>query len=94
MGRAFPFTYQGRALRISTMTVDEGWELWVVEGERKVVCVARVSVDEAVERARRGEDLIASIAERTKTRLLSTGLDLPLHDAQPDPWESSAYRLL
>jgi len=31
--------------------VDEGWELWVVEGERKVVCVARVSVDEAVERA-------------------------------------------
>ena len=51
MGRAFPFTYQGRALRISTMTVDEGWELWVVEGERKVMCVARVSVDEAVERA-------------------------------------------
>jgi len=59
MGRAFPFTYQGRALRISTMTVDEGWELWVVEGERKVVCVARVSVDEAVERApRRRPDCI------------------------------------
>ena len=82
MGRAFPFTYQGRALRISTITVDEGWELWVVEGERKVVCAARVSVDEAVERARRGEDLIASIAEKTKTRILSAGLDLPLQDAQ------------
>jgi hypothetical protein len=82
MGRAFPFTYQGRALRISTVTVDEGWELWVVEGERKVVCAARVSVDEAVERARRGEDLIASIAEKTKTRILSTGLDVALRDAQ------------
>ena len=75
MGRAFPFTYQGRALRISTVTVDEGWELWVVEGERKVVCAARVSVDEAVERARRGEDLIASIAEKAKIRILSMGLD-------------------
>jgi hypothetical protein len=94
MGRAFPFTYQGRALRISTMTVDEGWELWVVEGERKVMCVARVSVDEVVERARRGEDLIASIAEKAKSRILSTGLDLALHDAQPDAWETSAYRLL
>jgi hypothetical protein len=94
MGRVFPFTYQGRALGISTMTVDEGWELWVVEGERKVVCVARVSVDEAVDRARRGEDLIASIAEKAKSRILSTGLDLPLHDAQPDARETSAYRLL
>jgi hypothetical protein len=81
-------------LRISTITVDEGWDLWVVEGERKVVCAARVSVDEAVERARRGEDLIASIAEKTKTRILSAGLDLPLHDAQPDAWETSAYGLL
>jgi hypothetical protein len=74
MGRAFPFTYEGRALRISTVTVDEGWELWVCEGARKVICAERVSIDEAVERARRGEDLISALAEKTKLRILSTGL--------------------
>lgn len=82
MGRAFPFTYQGRALRISTITVDEGWELWVFEGDRKMVCAARVSVDEAIERARSGEDLISALAEQTKLRILSAGLNFPSPDPQ------------
>ena len=83
MGRAFPFTYHGRVLRISTITVDEGWELWVCEGDRKVVCAAHVTVDEAVAGARRGEDLIAVTAENTKLRVLSAELNLPLLDSQP-----------
>lgn len=82
MGRAFPFIYQGRALRISTVTVDEGWELWVFEGDHKVVCAARVSVDEAVERARGGVDLISALAEQTKARILSAGLSLAFPDAR------------
>ena len=82
MGRTFPFTHQGRALTISIITVDEGWELWVIEGDHKVVCAARVSVDEAVERARGGEDLISALAEKTKLRVLSAELNLPPRDAQ------------
>lgn len=82
MGRAFPFTYQGRALRISPVTVDEGWELWIFEGDRKVLFAARVSVDEAVERARGGEDLISALAEQTMQRILSAGLRVPFPDAQ------------
>jgi hypothetical protein len=81
MGRSFPFTYQGRAFRISTITVDEGWELWVFEGERKVVCAGRVSVDEAVDGARRGEDPISTLAEETKRGILSARLAVPLPDA-------------
>ena len=83
MGRAFPFTYQGRALRLSPITVDEGWELWVLEGNRKVVCAARVSIDEALECARKGEDLISALAEQTKVRILSADLNLPSADTQP-----------
>lgn len=82
MSRAFPFTYQGRALRISTITVDEGWELWVFEGNRKMICAGHVSVDEAVERGRGGEDLISALAEQAKRRILSTGLNLPPPDTQ------------
>ena len=80
MSRTFPFTYQGRALRISTITVDEGWELWVFEGDRKMVCAGRVSVDEAVECGRSGEDLISALAEQAKLRIFSMGLNLQLPD--------------
>ena len=77
MARSFPFTYQGRTLRISPITVDEGWELWVFEGERKVICVGRVSIDEAVEAVRRGQDPILALAEKTKLGIFSAGLALP-----------------
>jgi len=77
MGRSFAFTYQGRVLKISPITVDEGWELWVFDGERKVFCAGRVSVDEAVDGVRRGEDRISALAEETKRGILSARLAMP-----------------
>jgi hypothetical protein len=77
VGRSFPFTYQGRALRISSITVDEGWEVWVFEGDRKMVCAGRVSVDEAIDGFRRGEDPISKLAEQTKLEILSARVPLP-----------------
>lgn len=82
MNRAFPFTYQERTLEISVTTVDEGWELWVWEGNRKVAFAAHVSLDEAVERARRGEDLIQIVADRTKQLIRAAELNLPPPDSE------------
>jgi len=93
MGRAFPFTYQGRALRISNTLWTKAGSFGSSKASARS-CALRECRSTKPWSARRGEDLIASIAEKAKTRILSRGLDLPLHDAQPDAWESSAYRLL
>ena len=56
--------------------MDEGWELWVCEGDRKILCAGRVSVDDAVIAARRGHDPISMLAERTKRGVLSGRVEL------------------
>ena len=44
--RSFPFRYHGQLLKISVVAVDEGWELWILEDERRLGYGGRVSVDE------------------------------------------------
>jgi hypothetical protein len=74
MGRSFQFWYNGKLLTIRPLPIDEGWELWVVEGERKVACGARISVDEAVQAGRRGLDYIAVRVEEMKSDILLSKL--------------------
>ena len=38
MGRTFDFELAGRHLSIRPMPVDEGWELWVMEGNTAARC--------------------------------------------------------
>ncbi len=76
MGRSFPFTYHGRVLRICPLAIEEAWELWVLDGERKLVCARRISIDETVEAGLRGEDRIRTVAEELMSRFV-----LPSHPA-------------
>ena len=72
MGRIFPFLHQDRELEICVVPIDEGWELWVVEGDRRLACGARVSVDEATDAGRRGEDRVLAVAEDLKSQIRRT----------------------
>jgi hypothetical protein len=74
MGRSFTFVHGRQQLTITPIAVDEGWELWVMEGERRLACAARVSVDEVVIAGRSGRDIIQITADRVRARILSTGL--------------------
>jgi hypothetical protein len=56
--------------------IDEGWELWVAEGERRLAFAGRLSVDEAVEAWRNGEDRIQSLAEEAKGQILTARLTI------------------
>lgn len=71
MGRTFEFDLEGRHLSIRPMPVDEGWELWVMEGNRRLWLGARVSVDDAVVAGRNGRDSVLIAVEQVKQRLLS-----------------------
>ena len=75
MGRTFGFQYDGRRLSIRPVTVDEGWELWVMDGERRLECAARVSIDDAVIGGRSGQDIVRLTAEQALQRILSEGLE-------------------
>jgi hypothetical protein len=74
MGRSFSFDYAGRRLSICPIAIDEGWELWVMEGGRRLLCGGRVSVDDAVLAAREGRDCIGIAAEQLKQRIVSAEL--------------------
>jgi hypothetical protein len=74
--RSFPFRYHGQLLKISVVSVDEGWELWILDGERRLGYGGRVSVDQAIDSWRRGEDRVQALAEELKSRLLTGRLVL------------------
>jgi hypothetical protein len=69
MGRTFPFTFEGQCLSIAAVTVNEGWELWVLSGHQKLLCIGRVSVDEVVDAGLRGEDRISTLAEQARAEV-------------------------
>jgi len=71
MGRTFSFECAGRKLCIWPVPVDEGWELWVMEGEKRLECGGKISVDDAVTAARKGHDSILVAADQLKARVLA-----------------------
>jgi hypothetical protein len=76
MGRSFAFHYAGRSLSIRVHAIDEGWELWVAEGDQRLAFGGRLSVDEAIDAWRKGEDRIQSLAEQVKSHILTAGLSI------------------
>ena len=85
MGRTFDFHFAGRHLSIRPMPVDEGWELWVMEGNRRLWLGGRVSVDDAVVAARDGRDSVLLAVEQVKQQLMSTESPFPdVPEAQAD----------
>jgi hypothetical protein len=85
MGRSFPFTVQGRALRICPLAIEEAWELWILDGERPLICARRISIDESVEAGLRGEDRIRTVAEELMSRFVTPLPELE-SEAGPSPW--------
>jgi len=71
MGRDFSFEYAGRKFYIRPFVVDEGWELWVMDGQERLECGGTISIDEAVIAAREGHDSIQIAADRLKATVLA-----------------------
>ena len=90
MGRTFEFDLEGRHLSIRPMPVDEGWELWILDGERRLGYGGRVSADQAIESWRRGEDCVQVLAEEVKSQVLTGRLVLDPKMPQPQPTGPSA----
>jgi hypothetical protein len=76
MGRLFPFEYRQRKLAVAVISIDEGWELWIMEADRRLACGASVSVDEATDAGRRGGDRILEVAEQLKFNVINAVLKL------------------
>ena len=94
--RSFPFRYHGQLLKITVRRVDEGWELWILDGERRLGYGGRVTVDEAIEAWRRGEDCVQVLAEEVKSQVLTGRLVLDPEDAaapRAGPAKPQASRL-
>lgn len=81
--RSFPFRYHGQLLNISVLSVEEGWELWILDGERRLGYGGRVTVDQAIESWRRGEDSVLVLAEEVKSQVLTGRLVLDPKMPQP-----------
>lgn len=64
MGRRFELGSGN--LNISVVSIDEGWELWLCEGQRRVRLAATVSLDASVEAGRQGTDLVLLTVERIR----------------------------
>jgi hypothetical protein len=79
--RSFPFRYQSRLLTVAVVAVDEGWELWVSEVDRRLTFGGHVTVDEAIAGWRIGEDRVQELAEEVKSHVLTGKLVL----APPPP---------
>ncbi len=62
---------------MSVVTAEEGWELWVCEGEQRLMLVFRVSIDDAIRAWRSGNDPILQALDTVSTRLQSGELTLP-----------------
>ena len=88
--RSFPFRYHGQLLKITVVAVDEGWELWILDGERRLGYGGRVSVDQATDSWRRGEDCVQALAEEVKSQVLTGRLALDPNRPQPRPTGAAA----
>ena len=62
---------RGRQFLIGPVVVDEGWELWVMDGENRLECGGRISIDDAVTAARKGQDSIQIAADHLKATVLA-----------------------
>jgi hypothetical protein len=91
MGRSFTFVYGGQQLTITPIAVDEGWELWVMEGGRRLTCAARISVDEVVMGGRKGRDIIQLTVDQVRARILSIGLAVGSQSGAPKGHCTPAY---
>jgi hypothetical protein len=69
--RSFPFRHQARLLTIAVVAIDEGWELWISENDRRLAYGGRVSVDQAIAGWRIGEDRVLELAEEVKSNVLT-----------------------
>jgi len=89
--RSFPFRYQSRLLRVAVAAVDEGWELWVSEADRRLAFGGHVTVDDAIAGWRLGEDRVRELAEEVKSHVLTGQLALsrPSPDAAPTAIEAT-----
>ena len=90
--RSFPFRHQAHLLKIDVVAVDEGWELWVAEADRRLAYGGRVSCDEAIAGWRVGEDRVRELAEEVKSNVLTGKLavgPLPAVEAVSVPVESA-----
>lgn len=82
--RSFPFRYHGQSLNISVVSIDEGWELWVLDGgARRLAYGGHVTVDRAIEAWRRGEDCVQILVEEVKSQILTGRLVLDAPRPQP-----------
>ena len=81
--RSFPFRYHGQLLKVSVVSVEEGWELWISDDERRLGFGGRVSIDQATESWRRGEDCVQILAEEVKSQVLTGRLVLDPKMPQP-----------
>ena len=90
--RSFPFRHQSRLLTIVVAAVDEGWELWVSEADRRLAFGGHVTVDEAIAGWRVGEDRVQELAEEVKSHVLTGQLALsrPSPDAAPTAIEATS----
>jgi hypothetical protein len=80
VGRSFSFDHQGRSLCVRPIAVDEGWELWVMEGEERLVCGCLVTVEEAVLAGRQGHDRIRAAADELREQVVVGKILLGISD--------------
>ena len=76
MGRCFNFEHDGQTLSVRPMAVDEGWELWVMEGEKRLICGAWLTIDEVVRAGRQGQDRIRTAFDEIRNQIVSGRLTL------------------
>ena len=88
--RAFPFRHKGRLLRVVVVAVQEAWQLWVCEEERRLAYGGRVSVDDAIAGWRIGEDRVLELAEEVKSNVLTGKLALDASMADNGTMRSAA----
>lgn len=74
--RAFPFRYQGRLLRVVVVAVQDAWQVWVCEDERRLAYGGRVAADDAIAGWRLGEDRVREQVEEVKSKVLTGALVL------------------
>jgi hypothetical protein len=77
MGRQFDVAKGGRPLKICVLAIDEAWELWLCERRRRLVRVATISVDKALESWRQGSDVILLTVETIRAGLTKGEILVP-----------------
>jgi hypothetical protein len=78
MGRQFAVVHGDRALKICVLPIDEAWELWLCERRRRLVRIATISVDKALDGWREGYDAILSTVETIRVGLTKGEILLPV----------------